>query len=114
MQSYLNLGLFPDEARDRISHIQDTPDFNTQLSIVSIVGKRGAGKSTVASFLSGNSSMFVVSVFFVIYCHKNQRIVHLEDNNELYYEKMDSKDLHLQRRLFFLEITQQRMDENML
>ena len=54
------IGVFPDEARERISHVQDTPDFNTQLSIASIVGKRGAGKSTVASFLSGNSSMFPV------------------------------------------------------
>ena len=37
-----------------------TPEFNTQLSLVSIVGSRGVGKSTVASLLSGNSSMFVV------------------------------------------------------
>ena len=36
---------------------QDTPKH-----IASIVGKRGAGKSTVAGFLSGNSSMFKVLI----------------------------------------------------
>ena len=56
------VGSFQQPARDMISHIQDTPDFNTQLSIVSVVGKRGAGKSTVTSLLSGNSSMFTVSI----------------------------------------------------
>jgi hypothetical protein len=35
-------------------------DFNTQLSFVSIVGGRGVGKSTVASLLSGNASLFDV------------------------------------------------------
>ena len=36
------------------------PDFDKQLSMVSIVGARGVGKSTVASLLSGNHSMFTV------------------------------------------------------
>ena len=55
------LGLFQNDARERISHVQDTHEYDTQLSVVSIVGKRGAGKSTVASLLSGNCSMFTVS-----------------------------------------------------
>ena len=54
-------GLFEDSARERLRQLSDEPDFNTQLSLVSIVGNRGVGKSTVASLLSGNSSMFVVS-----------------------------------------------------
>ena len=37
----------------------DIPDFNKQFNIVSIVGGLGVGKSTVASLLSGNNSMFV-------------------------------------------------------
>ena len=59
---HLCLGSFEEPARERISHIQDTADFNTQLSIVSVVGKRGAGKSTVTSLLSGNCTMFTVSI----------------------------------------------------
>ena len=37
---------------------QTKPDFDKQLSFVSIVGARGVGKSTIASLLSGNHSMF--------------------------------------------------------
>ena len=44
--------------------MSDVPEFDTQLSLVSIVGDRGVGKSTVASLLSGNSSMFVVGKSF--------------------------------------------------
>jgi len=51
-------GVFEEEARNRISDIKDIDEFNTQLSIISMVGERGAGKSTIASLLSGNSSMF--------------------------------------------------------
>ena len=47
-----------DDARERFQTTQTVPDFNKQLSLVSIVGARGVGKSTVSSLLSGNSSMF--------------------------------------------------------
>jgi ABC-type uncharacterized transport system ATPase component len=55
-------GFFEEQARDRLRAIQSIPEFNTQLSFVSIVGGRGVGKSTVASLLSGNSSMFEVHI----------------------------------------------------
>ena len=51
-------GLFMDAARERFQKTQTVPDFNKQISIVSIVGGRGVGKSTVTSLLSGNHSMF--------------------------------------------------------
>jgi len=51
-------GLFEELSRERLRGLSDVPEFNTQLSLVSIVGNRGVGKSTVASLLSGNSSMF--------------------------------------------------------
>ena len=47
-----------DGARDRFQLAQSIPEFNKQLSLVSIVGARGVGKSTVTSLLSGNHSMF--------------------------------------------------------
>lgn len=40
-------------------HTQNIPEFNTQISITSLVGKRAVGKSTIASLLSGNETMFV-------------------------------------------------------
>ena len=45
-------------ARERFQLTQNIPEFNKQLTLVSIVGDRGVGKSTVASLLSGNHSMF--------------------------------------------------------
>ena len=59
-------GFFVEKARQRFRTLQDVLDFNTQLSFVSIVGGRGVGKSTVASLLSGNASMFTVSDFFFV------------------------------------------------
>ena len=47
-----------EDAKARFKTTQDIPDFNKQLSLVSIVGSRGVGKSTVSSLLSGNNSMF--------------------------------------------------------
>ena len=47
-----------EEAKERFRLTQTTADFNKQLSLVSIVGARGVGKSTVSSLLSGNHSMF--------------------------------------------------------
>ena len=55
-------GIFEKPAKNRLNALQAKPEFNTELSIVSIVGGRGVGKSTVASFLSGNESMFIVSI----------------------------------------------------
>ena len=51
-------GVFIQDAKSRFELAQTIPDFNKQLSLVSIVGARGVGKSTVASLLSGNHSMF--------------------------------------------------------
>ena len=45
-------------AKERFYLAQNIPEFNKQLTLVSIVGARGVGKSTVTSFLSGNHSMF--------------------------------------------------------
>ena len=52
-------GIFQDSARERFQLTQTNPEFDKQLSLVSIVGARGVGKSTVTSLLSGNHSMFV-------------------------------------------------------
>ena len=59
------LGLFEEDARNRLRELSAQPEFNDQLSMVSIVGSRGVGKSTVCSLLSGNSSMFDVKVQFL-------------------------------------------------
>ena len=45
-------------AKERFYLAQSIPEFNKQLTLVSIVGARGVGKSTVTSLLSGNHSMF--------------------------------------------------------
>ena len=45
--------VFADDARHTIRNLQDNPWSDTQLSMVSIVGQRGVGKSTIASLLSG-------------------------------------------------------------
>ena len=39
------------EARERLRSLEESVDFNTQLSIVSIVGGRGFFKFTVASII---------------------------------------------------------------
>ena len=64
-------GFFVDAARERFRELQSTPEYNTQLSFVSIVGGRGVGKSTVASLLSGNASMFTVRniIFTYVYIY---------------------------------------------
>ena len=54
---------FEDPAKARLRELVAVPDFNRQLTIVSVVGGRGNGKSTVCSLLSGNSSMFEVFVY---------------------------------------------------
>ena len=52
-------GIFQTEARSLIRQTQTVPAFDTWLTLVSCVGKTGVGKSTVASLLSGNDTMFV-------------------------------------------------------
>ena len=51
-------GSFADAGRQRLGETEQSPEFNTWLTMTSVVGKTGVGKSTVASFLSGNMSMF--------------------------------------------------------
>jgi len=51
-------GVMQNDAALRLRHTQDIPEFNTQISITSLVGKRAVGKSTIASLLSGNETMF--------------------------------------------------------
>ena len=58
-------GFFVDAARERFRELQSVEEYNTQLSFVSIVGGRGVGKSTVASLLSGNASMFTVRPYLL-------------------------------------------------
>ena len=59
----LNL-TFAEEGRARIVGTQNVPDFDTQLSMVSVVGERHVGKSTILSLLSGNATMFQVIINF--------------------------------------------------
>ena len=54
------LGTFESSGRQRLRQTQETPVFDTQLSIMTIVGLRGSGKSTILSMLSGKNSMFEV------------------------------------------------------
>lgn len=51
-------GVLSSEARARLRLAQDMSQFDTQLTVVSVVGRRGVGKSTVVSLLSGNDTMF--------------------------------------------------------
>ncbi len=55
-------GFFVEEARERLRKLDSVPEFRNQLSFISIVGGRGVGKSTLASLLSGNSTMFKVII----------------------------------------------------
>ena len=52
------MGTFTEEGRQQLRKTQEQEDTNTWLTMVSIVGKTGVGKSTVASLLSGNDTMF--------------------------------------------------------
>ena len=54
-------GSFADAGRQRFGETQQMEEFNTWLTLTSVVGKTGVGKSTVASFLSGNMSMFTTA-----------------------------------------------------
>ena len=67
-----------DDAKERFELAQTIPDFNKQLSLVSIVGARGVGKSTVTSLLSGNHSMFItgsgVDAAIVVFVHPKLKL----------------------------------------
>ena len=56
---------FMERARERLRQLDSVPEFQDQLSFVSIVGARGVGKSTIASLLSGNSTMFKVASQYI-------------------------------------------------
>ena len=59
-------GYFVKAAQHRLRELESVPDFNTQLSFVSIVGGRGVGKSTLASLLAGNATMFQVQILIML------------------------------------------------
>merc|ERR1712142_1215764 len=50
--------VFGPDARIRLRNTVKDPVANTQLTMVSMVGDRGVGKSTIASLLSGNETLF--------------------------------------------------------
>ena len=52
------MGTFTQEGRKQMRKTEDQEDTDTWLTMVSIVGDTGVGKSTVASLLSGNDTMF--------------------------------------------------------
>ena len=56
--------MFDDSAAKIFDDIKDTLQGDQALSVLTVVGDRNVGKSTIASLLSGNSSMFYVSIFF--------------------------------------------------
>ena len=53
--------MFDDRAAQIFDDIKDTTEDGQTLSVLTVVGDRNVGKSTIASLLSGNSSMFYVS-----------------------------------------------------
>ena len=54
-------GYFDREADEILENLQNHEEFESdELSFISIVGGKGVGKSTMASLLSGNASMFLV------------------------------------------------------
>ena len=54
-------GAFHQDAKDQFDEMQRDDDIDQQMTFVSVVGRRGTGKSTIGAFLSGNSTMFEVS-----------------------------------------------------
>ena len=52
------MATFTEEGRQQMRKTQEQEDTDTWLTMVSIVGNTGVGKSTVASLLSGNDTMF--------------------------------------------------------
>jgi len=51
-------GTFEESGRERLGITETVEEFNTRLTMISVVGKTGVGKSTIASMLAGNQSMF--------------------------------------------------------
>ena len=54
-------GYLGKEADEILENLPNHEEFESELSFISIVGGKGVGKSTMASLLSGNSSMFLVN-----------------------------------------------------
>ena len=52
------IGTFTNEGRKQMQKTEEQEDTDTWLTMVSIVGNTSVGKSTVASLLSGNDTMF--------------------------------------------------------
>jgi len=52
--------VFGKDARHRLRNTANNPMSNTHLTMVTVVGDRGVGKSTITSLLSGNETMFKV------------------------------------------------------
>ena len=54
------------EARERLRSLEESVDFNTQLSIVSIVGGRGFFKFTVASIIVIDIVIVIIIIIVII------------------------------------------------
>lgn len=54
--------IFSQDAQDAFDELSENLELSSQLSFASIVGRRGTGKSTIASFLAGNVTMFEVII----------------------------------------------------
>ena len=69
-------GMFDDSAAKIFANIKDTMEDNQALSVLTVVGDRNVGKSTIASLLSGNSSMFYVSNLLQTTTRRNVEHLH--------------------------------------
>ena len=68
--------MFDDHAAQIFDDIKDTLEDGQTLSVMTVVGDRNVGKSTIASLLSGNSSMFYVSNLLQTTTRRNVRDLH--------------------------------------
>ena len=68
--------MFDESAANIFDEIKDTMEDNQALSVLTVVGDRNVGKSTIASLLSGNSSMFYVSSLLQTTTHRNVEDLH--------------------------------------
>ena len=68
--------MFDDHAAQIFDDIKDTTEDGQTLSVLTVVGDRNVGKSTIASLLSGNSSMFYVSSLLQTTTNRNVEDLH--------------------------------------